>query len=54
MLESDHCLEDTEDDGADKGERDVRGHYAELTDERTKGHGNAPEVTSLAGHNAGT
>ena len=41
-------LENAKHDCADKGEGDVGGHYAELTDERTKGHRNAPKVTSLA------
>jgi hypothetical protein len=41
------ALEHTKHDCADKGEGDVSGHYAEFADERTKGHGNAPKVTSL-------
>jgi hypothetical protein len=41
------ALEHTKHDGADKGEGEVGGDYAEFADERTKGHGNAPKVTSL-------
>ena len=41
------ALEHAKHDCADKGEGDVGGHYAELTDERTKGHRSAPKVTSL-------
>jgi hypothetical protein len=40
-------LEHAEDDGADKGEGDVRGHHAQSADERTEGHRNSPELTSL-------
>jgi hypothetical protein len=40
-------LEHAKHDCADKGEGDVGGHHAELADEGTKGHGSAPEVTSL-------
>ena len=37
-------LEHAEHDGADKGEGDVGGHDAQLTDERTKGHRSPPKV----------
>ena len=38
------ALEHAEHDGADKGEGDVGGHDAQLTDERTKGHRSPPKV----------
>src|ERR1700684_4012273 len=41
------CLEHAEHDGADKGEGDIGGYDAQLTDERTKGHGNPPKVISI-------
>ena len=37
-------LEHAKYDGADKGEGDIGGYDAQLTDERTKGHENPPEV----------
>jgi hypothetical protein len=45
------CLENTEDDRADKGEGEVGGHDAELTDEGTKGHWGAPVIVAKR-HNA--
>jgi hypothetical protein len=42
------ALEHAKYNGADKGEGEVGGDYAEFVDERTKGHGNTPKVTSLA------
>ncbi len=46
-------LEYAEYDGADKGEGDIGGYDAQLTDERTKGHGNPPKVSIVASrHNA--
>jgi hypothetical protein len=41
------ALENAEYDGADKGEGDIGGYDAQLTDERTKGHGNPPKVISM-------
>ena len=41
------ALEHAENDGADKGEGDIGGNDAQLTDERTKGHGNPPKVISI-------
>ena len=40
-------LEHAQHDRADKGKGKVRGHDAQLSEEGTKGHGNAPKVTSL-------
>jgi hypothetical protein len=40
-------LEHAEYDGADKGKGDIGGYDAQLTDERTKGHGNPPKVISV-------
>ena len=42
------ALEHAEYDGADKGEGDIGGHDAQLTDESTKGHGNPPKLISVA------
>jgi hypothetical protein len=42
------ALEHAEHDGADKGESDIGGHDAQLTDESTKGHGNPPKLISVA------
>ena len=41
-------LEHAKHDSADKGEGDIGGHDAQLTDERTKGHGNPPKLISVA------
>lgn len=45
-------LENAEYDCADKGKGEVGRHHAQLTEERTKGHGGAPKVTSLTALNA--
>ena len=45
-------LENAKHDRADKGEGEVRGHHAQPSEEGTKGHGNAPRVTSLTALNA--
>jgi len=42
------ALEHAKHDGTDKGKGDIGGYDAQLTDERTKGHGNPPKVVSAA------
>ncbi|WP_426436225.1 hypothetical protein [Bradyrhizobium genosp. P] len=43
------CLDNAENDGADEGERDVRGHNAQLAQQRTREvHWDAPLVHNAA------